>query len=276
MSISKHAVVIPIYQKTLSEQEILSIKTALSVLAAHDVYFVGPEHLKDFLLELSAQFERPITCRTFADTYFANIEGYNRLMLSRRFYQSFEEYQYILIAQTDSLVFKDELNQWAAKSYSYIGAPWFEGYTQPIQPLRLTTVGNGGFSLRNVADFLRVLNHPRIFKNTLMQSWPGSWMSTCYRYIKDYHSIVYRNTQINLNVNEDIFWGMFVPPCCAFFKVPTPEDAVAFAFEAHPEYSYILNGEQLPFGCHAWARYNPSFWQATLEKHGQPGFLEKT
>ena len=89
-------------------------------------------------------------------------------MLSSVFYQEFEQYQYVLIAQTDSLVFSDDLNIWAEKGYSYIGAPWFEGYTQPTQPLRLTAVGNGGFSLRNVQDFLRVLNRPRIFKNTLI------------------------------------------------------------------------------------------------------------
>lgn len=276
MTLHKHAVIIPVYQKLLSQQELFSIQTAVSVLAAHDIYFVGPEHLTDFLLELSGQFERPINCKTFADHYFASIGGYNRLMLSRRFYQSFEGYQYILIAQTDSLVFKDELNHWAAKSYSYIGAPWFEGYTLPTQPLRLTSVGNGGFSLRNVSDFLRVLNQPRLFKNILMQSWPGNWLSTCYRYIKDYHSFVYNNTQMNLHVNEDLFWGMFVPPSCSFFTVPTPMQAVAFAFEAHPEHSYLLNDQQLPFGCHAWARYNPSFWQAILAKHGQPVFLEKT
>jgi hypothetical protein len=276
MNITKHAVVIPVYQKNLSQEEIFSIKNAVLVLASHDIYFVGPEHLKDFLLTLSTQFEYLVGYKTFEDRYFESIAGYNRLMLSSRFYSAFEGYQYILIAQTDSLVFKDELNQWAGKSYSYIGAPWFEGYTQPTLPLRLTSVGNGGFSLRNVSDFLRVLNKPRIFKNILMQSWPGNWLSTCYRYIKDYHSVVYRNTQINLNVNEDLFWGTFVPPCCSFFQVPPPEDAIAFAFEAHPEYAYLLNDEQLPFGCHAWSRYNPAFWQTTLAKHGRSGFLEKT
>jgi hypothetical protein len=262
-----HAIVIPIYQKALSQNDLFSIKNAVSVLSRHDVYFVGPTHLIGFLHALTAQFERPVRVQTFADRFFGSIDGYNRLMLSSLFYEAFQDYQYILISQTDSLVFRDELDIWAKKSYSYIGAPWFEGFTQPTMPLQLTSVGNGGFSLRNVQDFLRVLNQPRIFKNVLMDSWPGNILSTCYRYIKDYRSFLYKNTQINLNVNEDLFWGLFVPPNCAFFNVPSPREAVAFAFEAHPEYSYALNNNQLPFGCHAWARYNPAFWSRTFEQH---------
>ena len=268
----QHAVVIPVYQTTLTDQELFSIKTAVSVLAKHAIYFVGPVRLTNFLQQLSQQFERPLLYKTYPDHYFASIDGYNQLMLSSVFYQAFEQYQYILIAQTDSLVFSDDLNTWAKKGYSYIGAPWFEGYTQPNQPLRLIAVGNGGFSLRNVQDFLRVLNRPRIFKNTLMQTWPGNWRSTIYRYLKDYHSFVYKKTQINLNVNEDLFWGLFVAPICPFFKVPTPQEAVSFAFEAHPRYSYEQNGQRLPFGCHAWARYDPEFWQSTLAKHSRTYF----
>jgi hypothetical protein len=268
----QHAVVIPVYQTTLTDQELFSIKTAVSVLAKHAIYFVGPVRLTNFLQQLSQQFERPLLYKTYPDRYFASIDGYNQLMLSSVFYQAFEQYQYILIAQTDSLVFSDDLNTWAKKGYSYIGAPWFEGYTQPTQPLRLTAVGNGGFSLRNVQDFLRVLKRPRIFKNTLMQTWPGNWRSTIYRYLKDYRSFVYKNTQINLNVNEDLFWGLFVAPTCPFFRVPTPQEAVSFAFEAYPRYSYEQNGQRLPFGCHAWARYDPEFWQSTLAKHSRAYF----
>ena len=268
----QHAVVIPVYQTTLTDQELFSIKTAVSVLAKHAIYFVGPVRLTNFLQQLSQQFERPLLYKTYPDHYFASIDGYNQLMLSSVFYKAFEQYQYILIAQTDSLVFSDDLNTWAKKGYSYIGAPWFEGYTQPTQPLRLTAVGNGGFSLRNVQDFLRVLKRPRIFKNTLMQTWPGNWRSTIYRYLKDYRSFVYQNTQINLNVNEDLFWGLFVAPTCPFFRVPTPLEAVSFAFEAYPRHSYELNGQRLPFGCHAWARYDPEFWQSTLAKHSRAYF----
>jgi hypothetical protein len=190
--------------------------------------------------------------------------------LSKKFYQAFDDFEYLLIAQTDALVLSDELEFWCKKQYSYIGAPWFEGYTTPILPLALTSVGNGGFSLRRVPDFLKVLSRPRIFKNTLMQSWPGNWRSTIYRYLKDYHSFVFSDTHLNIDVNEDLFWGLFVPARCSFFKVPRAQDAIAFAFEAYPEHLYQLNHQRLPFGCHAWQRYQPEFWRQIAIDKGLP------
>lgn len=263
----KNAVVIPIYQVALSAEEIFSIKNAAIVLAKHDIYFVGPASLSKFLSELATKFNRPLSYKTFPDRYFAGIAGYNDLMLSSLFYRSFADYEYILIAQTDSFVFKDELDFWAEKGYSYIGAPLYDGYTQPTRPLRLHCVGNGGFSLRNIPDFLRVLDRPRVFRNTLMESWPGSWISNTYRYIKDYHSFVYRNWHFNIDVNEDIFWSLFVASRCDFFTIPSALEAVPFAFEAHPEYLFELNNRQTPFGCHAWQRYNPEFWRILFDKN---------
>ena len=121
-------------------------------------------------------------------------------------------------------------------------------------------VGNGGFSLRCVPDFLRVLSRPRVFRNPLMEHWPGNWKSNAYRFLRDYHALVLANRQFNLKVNEDLFWGMFVPRACPFFRVAPAEEAMAFAFEAHPDFLFARNGGRLPFGCHAWDRYDRAFW----------------
>jgi len=51
------------------------------------------------------------------------------------------------------------------------------------------------------------------------------------------------------------------------FTIPLASEAVAFAFEAHPEYLFELNQQQLPFGCHAWQRYNPEFWERMFENN---------
>lgn len=267
MNMSKNVVVIPIYKSSLTTAEVFSIQRAVSVLEKHDVCFVGPKHLYSSLQHLAAGYSKTIQVITFADRYFRDIAGYNSLMMSLTFYQKFAHYQYLLIAQTDSLVFSDELDSWSNRGYSYTGAPWFEGFTTPTLPLRLTAVGNGGFSLRRVQDFIRVLEQPRIFRNVLMESWPGGVISTLYRFVKDYFSFVYRNVRINVGVNEDLFWGLFVPRQCTFFRVPEPMEALSFAFEAHPEEAYVLNQGQLPFGCHAWQRYSPVFWERLLAQH---------
>jgi hypothetical protein len=64
-----------------------------------------------------------------------------------------------------------------------------------------------------------------------------------------------------------LFWSLFVAPRCEFFTIPTASEAVSFAFEAHPEYLFELNHQELPFGCHAWERYNPEFWKAIFKQN---------
>lgn len=262
------AVVVPLYRPFLTAAEQLSIENTLAVLAEYPLYFVGPHALEPYLLELGQQLSGRPSILTFADRFFKSIEGYNKLMMSRFFYAAFREYEYTLIVQTDALVLSNELELWCDKRYSYVGAPWFNGFTTPTLPLTLKSVGNGGFSLRRVPDFLKALSRPRCYQNILMQHWPGSWMSTAYRYVKDYHSFVYGDLQININVNEDLFWGLFVPARCKFFKVPSPTEAMSFAFEAHPDHLYQLNNHTLPFGCHAWQRYQPEFWQHVIAQKG--------
>jgi hypothetical protein len=258
------AVVVPLYRPLTTATEWLSLEQTLEILPEYPVYVVGPQALESYFEELRQRVNSRLQYKIFSDHFFSSIDGYNDLMLSKRFYQAFDRYQYMLIVQTDALVLKNELETWCAKQYSYVGAPWFDGFTTPTLPLTLNCVGNGGFSLRRIPDFLKVLSRPRVFKNTLMQSWPGNWLSTTYRYLKDYHSFVYGDTHLNVNVNEDLFWGLFVPRRCSFFKVPTAKEAISFAFEAHPDYLYQLNNQCLPFGCHAWERYQPKFWQQTV------------
>lgn len=254
------AIVVPLYKAELSVAEQFSLERTLSLLSQHDVYLVGPEHLRTYFLGLSTQYDEQLKIKLFDDVFFKSIAGYNTLLMSERFYAAFESYQYLLIAQTDAVVLKDELSDWCERGYSYIGAPMFKGFTTPIQPLELFCVGNGGFSLRKVADFLKVLRRPYFFRNKLMEDWPGSLLSTCYRYLKDYWSFSYLNMQINIAVNEDVFWGRFVPARCGYFKVPPLDIAMKFAFEAEPEHLYLSNHRQLPFGCHAWERYDRDFW----------------
>lgn len=257
---SRHAVVIPVYRPALSSAERFSVETTVSVLAAHDIYLAGPASKRGQFDELSDASGAPLPYVPFADEYFSSIEAYNRLLMSRVFYQAFSDYRYILISQTDALPLSDELDDWCARGYSYVGAPWYAGYTTPARPLRLVGVGNGGFSLRCIPDFLEVLSRPRVFRNPLMEHWPGSWKSNAYRFLRDYHSLVLPNRQFNVDVNEDMFWGMFVTRQCSFFRVAPIDEAVAFAFEAHPDFLFERNGRRLPFGCHAWERYDRRFW----------------
>lgn len=103
------------------------------------------------------------------------IAGYNQMMLSREFYQLFNDTEYLLICHTDAWIFRDELEDWCKKGYDCIAAPWVKRpvYTFPIikQYMKLLArykahkgifcrqqlygkIGNGGLSLRRTKAFI--------------------------------------------------------------------------------------------------------------------------
>jgi hypothetical protein len=261
------AVLIPLYRKELSEADIYSINNTLTTVNGRDIYFIAPKKLKQWLTTYANQFKNiSVKIALFKDDYFDSVAGYNKLMLSISFYRYFSKYNNILIVQTDALIFSDSLDEWIGKKYSYIGAPWFVGFDNPIKPLRFFGVGNGGFSLRNTSDFIRVLSKfrhvPNIYNSVLCKASNthlANFKSLFRKYV-----FAYNMWPLFPRVNEDIFWGMLVPDRFGFFKVPTPNEALYFSFEAEPAYLYELTENKLPMGCHAWEKYDKLFWREVL------------
>ena len=61
--------------------------------------------------------------------------------------------------------------------------------------------------------------------------------------------------------NEDDFWSGLLDKSRYALSKPDPVEAIRFAFERFPSELYELNHHQLPFGCHAWKKYQyDSFW----------------
>jgi len=263
------AVVIPLYKQSLTESEEFSFKNTLSVLSKHDLYVICPKRIKGHISRLMDEKHLNFVVEYFSDNFFTGINGYNYLLMSIDFYRRFASYDYILIVQTDGLVFSDQLEKWCDHNYSFIGAPWFHGLTRPSRPFSLLGVGNGGFSLRKVSDCLTIISSPKYRppKNERV-SLRIPELLLLRGFIKKALSFSFSFPPIRLDINEDIFWGVIVPKRCSSFAVPRPEAAVSFAFEAAPEYLFKLNNYQLPFGCHAWERYNPRFWRDTLKNIG--------
>ena len=50
------------------------------------------------------------------------------------------------------------------------------------------------------------------------------------------------------------------------FSIAPFETALKFSFEVAPRQCFEMNNQSLPFGCHAWARYDRSFWEPYLIK----------
>jgi hypothetical protein len=238
---SRYAIVIPVYKSALSENEMKAIKQCVSVFKAREIVLVAPENLD---LKRYMEYKSDFKVKRFDDHFFKNIDGYNKLLLSNHFYKQFSEYNYILIHQLDAYVFKDELDAWCKKGYDYIGSPiledsfvnaWLKHLKRRNLMIKLgiiknENVGNGGFSLRKVSSF--------IFNSSFFKNEIGRW-----------------------TLNEDLFWSFRIPVVNPFFRIPDEKIAVQFSFEKNPSYCYGLNKNKLPFGCHAWDKYDPEFWR---------------
>jgi Protein of unknown function (DUF5672) len=233
------AIVIPIYKQEMSSSERISFERALKVFPKNDIIIVSPKSLN---LDNYLAFSPRLKVNTFDDHFFKNIAGYNELMLSVGFYKRFLSYKYILIYQLDAYIFENQLDYWEKANYDYVGSPWLipppiTSNKKPkvnIQHWFVNRVGNGGLSLRKVKTHYWTM----IFYWILIKFFP---------------------------LNEDMFLGILMDFINPFFKKPKAMEALKFAFEMQPRKSFELNNHQLPFGVHAWEKYDLEFWKEWIK-----------
>jgi hypothetical protein len=251
----------------------------LKTLNKFDIYFITHTRLNH------AQYDRicsqygstKIGYKYFPEKFFRNINGYNSLLLSRNFYSSFSEYEYMLIYQLDAFVFSDLLIEWCNKKYDYIGAPWLidRGLSKGLD-FHERPVGNGGFSLRKISTFRESFSRKIQFIGFLQYI-----ISSCVYYSKKcsffpaypfLYILIYLIKKTILKLffepddsynNEDRMWSnKLYTSCC----LPSPFEAAKFSFENYPEYLFGLNNNKLPFGCHRWEYYyNFLFWKKYIK-----------
>ena len=269
-------VVVPIHKIDLTNGEKVSLLQCGKVLHEHPITVVAPEGLDvGHALSLLTNGGASVNVRRFSEEAFASLEGYNQLMLSREFYQTFEDAEYILIYQPDAFVFSDQLAEFCGMGYDYIGAPWFASFFGVSVSKRMVGAGNGGFSLRRVKACLDVLDYEGTFRptdqlvssnNSPVVKWKK--LSSERRQSTVFAWSVKYFTAIN-STTEDYFWAKDVPSTGIDFKVAPPEVAMAFSFEKHPSYLYQKMDGRLPFGCHAWEKYEYElFWRQMIAKYG--------
>jgi hypothetical protein len=68
------------------------------------------------------------------------------------------------------------------------------------------------------------------------------------------------------HTHEDFFWAYEARKVVRDFCVPGPREGLEFSFELAPRYCFAMNFGRLPFGCHAWFRYDREFWEPYLLK----------
>ena len=265
MSNKTVAIVVPAYYKPkFTADELISLKHLKKYLYAYDKYFIVPDNIS-----FHNYREKGFRYIKFPKKYFFSAKTYNKLLLKETFYETFAKYEYILIYQLDALVFSDQLEKWCNSGYDYIAAPWFGskiGWLSHKQGFPANG-GNGGFSLRNVKSFLKVLREvkkqiKRASKNSLIHKL---WFVEAILLGKS-HKIWLNAPANNYPFNEDGFWSLEAPKYLNSYKVAPFKEALKFSFERFPKRCFKLNNNTLPFGCHAWVKYDRSFWLPYLNK----------
>ncbi|MFC0514583.1 DUF5672 family protein [Mucilaginibacter angelicae] len=261
------AVAVPVYKPAISSKEKASLLQLFDILGNHPIYLFTFR-----ALDISA-YQKLLTgfryrLVYFDDKYFKNIAGYNKLLLSRRFYKAFEAFNFLLIYQLDAWVFKNELVQWCHSGYDYIGAPWFSSDKPEHGLPHFMGVGNGGLSLRKIKSHLQILNtfsyiqSPAYLLNGFIRNRS---FGTLFTFL---NSLLFNNNTFHLlgknQLHEDVFWNHAARKN-AWFKVPDMLTASRFSLESNAEKLFNINHQTLPFGCHAWELYDPLFWDKFIE-----------
>lgn len=260
-------VVIPVYKNAMTREEAASLRQCLRVLKRYDICLMTHQDLDLSVYKtFYAENDVPWRVEYFEKQCFGSVQQYNALMLSLTFYERFRHYRYMLIYQLDAYVFSDQLKEWCDKGYDYVGAPWMRKNKQFHH-----TCGNGGLSLRHIDSIIQLLSLPA---NEKLFSLRG--LRSCYRKGSVWHKIkgitlgllmgARRNSVRYFieeeGVTEDVFYSA---QKFDRFRIPDSEEAMWFAFERYPSYLFQLTGGQLPFGCHAWHRFEyEEFWRTYI------------
>lgn len=181
----------------------------------------------------------------------------------------------MLIYQLDAWVFKDELEFWCNKGFDYIGAPWFIGYDSTNNKMPLMEYsGNGGFSLRNIKKMYKLLSMDIHLVKTFSEIYKINKKRRVLSNIISMPIFIFRwlfqrerffNVWQLAEINEDVLIVKIAKEFYPNFKIATAKEAIPFAFECKPDLLFKLNGDQLPFGCHAYKKYNWNFWKEYIK-----------
>ena len=252
-------IVIPIYKSELSEFENISLTQCFRVLKGYSIVMCKPVGLSTLHIEARFPFTR---IESFESHFFDSIANYNRLMLATSFYERFIQSKYILIFQPDVFIFRDDLPEWVAQDFDYIGAPWVykNDFGRYIQWLKMSLsrifyyksdvihkyeakgrVGNGGFSLR---------------KTKTHRDIAIELESDMERFLVE---------QDKYYFNEDLYWSIIPQRRGYNYRIPSMKEAILFAFDHSPKILFERT-KYLPMAAHGWfTKKNLPFWMPIIE-----------
>lgn len=264
MKNKKVVIVIPTHRPNLTDDDQISLAHLKKYLSKYDTFFVIPKSISS-----KAFINSGYKVKKVDNNFFGTLRRANEMYLNKKFYETFKEYDFMLIYQLDALVFSNQLAKWLNSGYAFIAAPWFRPVIGYLSHKKGSSPsgGNGGFALRNIQKALKVLdivNHSatRSSKNPTVRKL---WFLLALLQGKS-HKVWLNAPATDYPFNEDGFWSLEAPKYDPTFKVAPFKKALQFSFEKLPRKCFELNNKTLPFGCHAWKKYDEKFWEPYLLK----------
>lgn len=236
------AIVVPVYKPVPAEEELYSLQQIQQKYPNTDKFLVIPEGLN-----MVNYPEEHFSVYCFPKRYFKSERTYTRLLLNKNFYHRFKAYDYMLLIQTDVWLVKGEktIYPFLEQGYDYVGAPWFEGnkiypYTfhgigklpDSISHPQICYVGNGGFSLRKIKSFIKLLEKYKL----QAKLWRRAGEDTFFSY-----------------------YGMLTED----FRIPDIQEAAKFSLEKGAREQWEKGVK--PIGIHAWKKYYPEIMRDDKE-----------
>jgi hypothetical protein len=204
----------------------------------------------------------------------ASLEAYNRMMMSPLVFNALDGYTHMILHEPDAIVLRDEIDHWCNQPFDYIGAPWFEGLGLAAPNAPIYGVGNSGFSLHRLSTSRRVTASWRRWypystvAKDLIQGLRGNPKRLRRGLIGLGSGGLLRGAHKLYDWYCDIFWSVAVPKLDKSFRIPPPEIAIQFAWEVFPSRCMTMCRGRLPFGIHAWAKYDYEFLKPHLLSAG--------
>jgi hypothetical protein len=265
-------IVIIAHKSILSKNEETSLLQCSKIFSNYPIKFICPKGLdvqvyKELLPDANIDF--------IDKKWHSSYHMFSMLKVDKLLYKKYKKFKYILFYEADAWVFRDELKYWGDKNFDNIGAPWFEGHAAG-NSTKIIGVGNGGFCLRKNESCLRVIKRLQVikvarmfwFKSYLQALIPFAKVLTICRNrlkIKDVEKL--NAFILNKEVLEDRYWSEGMGDVFSDFKVADIESSIRFSFEVRPSLLFEMNGHKLPFGCHAWEKYEPEFWKQFIPEN---------
>lgn len=265
------AILVPMSTRAeLTEEEEISRRQLLHHLPSYDKFLLAPEGMQlDF---------KGFHTKWFPRKFFGSPGAHGKLLGSRAFYRQFLDYEFVLFYHLDSLAFSDQLPHWCETGLDYIGPPWIRCEDSPW--VDRPRVGNGGFTLLRVDSAIkaltnRYLKEPSSYWFSVFTSCAPKWLIRLFEKIEVAFPNFWFVTRLMQewremenpaphNRNNDVFWSDLAAYYMPDFKVASLEEGLRFAFEVSPRTCFEMNGGKMPFGCHAWARYDRAFWESHI------------